>query len=481
MVGLHLSRYLRRTIVLFFILATIKGILFAIIIPLGQGPDEPAHIAHILLYARQAHAQIVGLHDPSIDPRPLWSPMFWPATFYEKPDILENIFKVLQASRFWELVEAPPPYPAAARDMARSNLIQHIAPRRYTTPLYFYAASLPLRWLKIDTIFAQWWFLRMLSVGLALGIIGLTYATAKLFWPEETWPPLAAAAFLAFLPQFSFLSSAVSPDNLVAFLSSATLYAACRVGSVVKRGKEVWVPVATGLICAAVKEQGIPVLLFSLLVLPLLLRWRHQNHGRLNNKSVFVLFGIASVFVITLYFLGEPRAFERAMTLLRERVSNMASLFFVSPLVYVRFFLIAFVSFWFSYGWAVYKMPLGWYVIFAAISLLAAIGVARAVVVGRKLNSPETRYTGLAIAMFVICFFSVILVLGPGDDGVQARHFIAAFPAIAILVTMGLSEMTSEAYREVSLRGFTIFMLFVNAITVTKYLIPLFYLGRVHS
>src|SRR5437867_1653504 len=97
----HPPSYWRGTVVLFFILAAIKGALFAIVIPLGQGPDEPAHVAHTLLYALQTRVQIVGLHDPSIDPRPLWSPMFWPATFYEKPDILENIFKVLQASRLW--------------------------------------------------------------------------------------------------------------------------------------------------------------------------------------------------------------------------------------------------------------------------------------------------------------------------------------------------------------------------------------------
>ena len=90
------------------------------------------------------------------------------------------------------------------------------------------------------------------------------------------------------------------------------------------------------------------------------------------------------------------------------------------------------------------------------------------------------RCAGLAIALIVICFFSIVLVLGPGDDRVQARHFFAAFPAIAILVTMGLAEVANQ-YRETALRGFTIFMLFVNTIAVTKYLIPLFYLGRPHT
>ena len=46
---------------------------------------------------------------------------------------------------------------------------------------------------------------------------------------------------------------------------------------------------------------------------------------------------------------------------------------------------------------------------------------------------------------------------------------------------MGLSEVPNEQYRHVALRGFTIFMLFLNTIALTKYLLPLFYLGRAHS
>src|SRR5437867_2552316 len=471
----------RGTILLLFALALIKGVLFASIIPLGQGPDEPAHVVHTLLYARQARLQILGLHDPSIDQRPLWSSMFWPAAFYEQPDILENMFKMLRANRFWELVEAPPPHPVAAYEMARSHLIQYVAPRRYTTPMYFYLASLPLRWFKIESVFGQWLFLRMVSVSLGLGVIGFTYATAKLFWPKEDWPAFAAAAFLAFLPQFSFLSSVVTPDNLIAFLSSATLYTACRVGSVVTKGTGVWVPVALGLSCAAVKEQGIAVFVFSLSILPLLLLWTRQNHGRFINRSIIVLVGIALASFIIVFLLYGTTPFDRAARLLSERVSNPAPVFFVSPLVYVRFFLIAFVSFWFSYGWAVYKMSLGWNIIFAAISILAAIGVLRAVVVERRRNSIDMRCMGMAIALFVICVFSVVIVLGPGADGVQARHFFAAFPAIAILLTMGLSEVPNEQYLHVALRGFTIFMLFLNTIALTKYLLPLFYLGRAHS
>ena len=48
---------------------------------------------------------------------------------------------------------------------------------------------------------------------------------------------------------------------------------------------------------------------------------------------------------------------------------------------------------------------------------------------------------------------------------------------IPVLLTLGLWGVTPERYRVDVLQGFILLMVFVNAVVVLKYLMPLFYLG----
>ena len=288
---------------------------------------------------------------------------------------------------------------------------------------------------------------------------------------------MAAAAFLAFLPQFSFLSAVVSPDNLVIFFSSATLYAACRMASGAERGKEALFLVGLSLLCAAVKEQGIPVLLFALLTLPLLSGRTQFLQLLFNKRLLLILASLVVVWTGAFYLFGNAAAVKRVWTLSQARFGDFSATFLVPLSVYARFFLIVFVGFWFSYGWAIYKMSLGWYSVFALVSVMGLLGTMWVFCLTRERTRIDLRCATLALLLFLICFLVMLGVLGPGHEGVQTRHFAAALPAIAVLLTLGLWGVTPERYRVEVLQGFILLMVFVNAVVVMKYLIPLFYLG----
>lgn len=64
---------------------------------------------------------------------------------------------------------------------------------------------------------------RLLSVLMSAGTVLFTFLLAREFFSGR-WEPLAAAAFVAFLPMFVFISGAVNNDNLASLLSAAILF-----------------------------------------------------------------------------------------------------------------------------------------------------------------------------------------------------------------------------------------------------------------
>ena len=74
-----------------------------------------------------------------------------------------------------------------------------------------------------------WHLLRLLSVAMGAGTVWATYALGLLVFPGRPQLAVAAAAFNAFLPEFLFISGAVSNDNLVTMLSGLTLLQMARL------------------------------------------------------------------------------------------------------------------------------------------------------------------------------------------------------------------------------------------------------------
>ena len=66
--------------------------------------------------------------------------------------------------------------------------------------------------------------LRFYSMLLGLGTVYFTYRLAQLLFPQNAGLVIAVAAFVAFNPQFIFILSAISNDNLIIFLSTVTLW-----------------------------------------------------------------------------------------------------------------------------------------------------------------------------------------------------------------------------------------------------------------
>lgn len=157
----------------------VLGTLFALVTPAWQAPDEPAHYNYIRHVATVGSFPVLHMGD-------------YPHAYLE------------------EIKEAGFP---------DGMPVDPIRYESHQPPLYYVLAA-PIYTLSGGDLTA----LRLFSVLLGSGIVLLTYAVARRIHPDREWPALAAAAFVAFLPQHLAALSQVGNDVLAELLFAGVLY-----------------------------------------------------------------------------------------------------------------------------------------------------------------------------------------------------------------------------------------------------------------
>ncbi|WP_129628286.1 glycosyltransferase family 39 protein [Candidatus Oscillochloris fontis] len=172
-------------------------------IPLGEGPDEPGHLAYGLFLVRehrlpvqratQAESDVPGEgHQP-----PLAYLLTTPALMW------------LPAEQQHLALRANPDFIWAGGNQAAAFV--HVP--QTTWPEQAWA----------------WRLARLASTLAGACTVLCTYLATRQIWPGERSTPLLAAACVAFNPQFLFIAALVSNDALLAALSAAVLWICLRV------------------------------------------------------------------------------------------------------------------------------------------------------------------------------------------------------------------------------------------------------------
>jgi len=112
---------------------------------------------------------------------------------------------------------APNPYARIGDPRAQSNDNRNAFLHTFDNGSPFQGAALAVH------------LLRLYSLVLGAVTIVLTYTLAREILPERPLIALGAAAFVAFLPQFIFITAAISNDNLATLLTVATLWQLIRI------------------------------------------------------------------------------------------------------------------------------------------------------------------------------------------------------------------------------------------------------------
>tara|TARA_B100000315_G_scaffold258184_1_gene309448 strand:- start:9666 stop:11168 length:1503 start_codon:yes stop_codon:yes gene_type:complete len=500
---------MRKDIVfLLFIFLLIKGILFVFLIPPWQGPDEPTHFEYIEKFLNDFNENgssnvISSIIDDSLK-KDYLNLRDRTETRIEDYKVQRDIVNSMFEFDFWRLTERPPRF-SELDDVEVFQHTSYISSIPFgSEPLYFWITSKAISIFGIATILGKLYLARILSMLLGLLIIFFIYLIAKqiIIDSEERYFAFSAAAFAGFLPQFSFLSATVSSANMANLICAAITYVlilfikdSTKINQ--HSGNSPFFYIKLFLIISMILA-GLFTKRSTLVIIPTAICsffFLYEKNGGSFWSRLFYQGRILSLLLAAMFFsILVLYLFDKSLILnlyarLSPVFSNVYNFFNsitnISPAIYFRTFSILFVSFWFSFGWMVYKMSVGWYVLFGAIALLSITGVCRLLYVEfAKNNDYTSKFNGKGIVvlslLIVFTLFAIVAFRGPAyleGSSIQGRFIFTALPSIAILFMLGLQHKCPKSFKENAMRILILYMLFLNGISIFKYLIPLFYLN----
>lgn len=457
----------RRSIVLILMAFLILGFAYSAINPLHEATDELRHYRFVQ-YLIQRHALPVqgeagGLectaqsHHP-----PLYYAVAALATFWidtGRDVCYQPPVNPFWAYRYWEV--------------GRDNKNQ-----------YLHGPDEAFPW-RGDALAAH--LARVVNLLFGALTVWLTWAAARVVWPNR--PALAAgsAAFVAFNPMFLYMAGAINNDVVAAAAGAAVVYGCVRLLRS-ERGLSwrwgVWLGVLYGL--ALLSKFNLAAIL---VVIEAAVTWVAWRRGQWRQWLVvnLLIAGVAGLlagwwFVRNQMLYGEPTGFERLTELWGVRDPRDSFWLAVSELPY------AWTSLWGRFGYGQIPLPSWIYAALFGVLLLSLAGYAFAGLKGIRAagvkaslramlrpdsNAPALALLALNVAIFFAVLFNYLLVSPAGPMG---RFFFPALSSLAILMFYGLVLLPAglrSPKRDASLAlAANLFMLALALIALFGYLAP---------
>jgi hypothetical protein len=290
-----------------------------------------------------------------------------------------------------------------------------------------------------DHRFLLW--LRFPNVLLGALTVLFVYFSLRLV-TRDRWTPVVAAAMVAFLPRFVFLSSFVTNDNLVDLLGAVLVFLAVRFSIAPSRWRMVWVGAVFGLLITT-KLSTLPLGLAVVALAFVVSGWRR--------RAGYAVIGLSAALVVSGWYLiqntvryGDPSAGTATLRYLNTTISPAVrelGLYNVREtlrynVVDVPHNIIA--SFWYQSGTNQFFWP--W-----RINVLITVVVAASILclIGRHV-SPRTLLT--------LGSFSVAGLLSVWFVASQTYTYQARYAFVALVAIFGLAALGLERFHKVAVR-----------------------------
>jgi hypothetical protein len=404
-------------------LAIMHGILYAVLIPPWQAPDEIAHFEYSRLLVDY------------------WRPL---APEDASPDLEREIIDSLYRFQAWAWIGqvAPKDRPTQWWQMPFFALSRTVG-ARFSMAYIPYALAV---WPVVNAdIVTQLYAMRAVSVLFGVGVVLLAFLTAQLIEPKSTGLAVGAALFLIFMPQHAFILATVNDGNLAELLASAAIYLLVKM----LRFGITWSNAVACLGCvfasAFTKTTSYFLIPLTLVVGLALLRQKsvfsRHRHGEWKSAAILALLG--AVFIFAVWDSAQAASIQRW---LGSNLSNWGNLSYYLGNLTARgdlhFFSAVwnlFKSFWLTFGWM--SLPLrneaGYYLLLG-LSILSLIGlVVRFFLRPRRSDShPLYATIGLA-ALLPIAISMLLFVIFPENYPYQGRYVFGGIIAQALILTAG--------------------------------------------
>ncbi|MGI6209490.1 MAG: ArnT family glycosyltransferase, partial [Anaerolineae bacterium] len=290
---------------------------------------------------------------------------------------------------------------------------------------------------------------RLLSVALGTASVGFTIAIARLAFPKHPWAAVAAGGFMAFCPQFLFMSGVVNNDNLLILAATVSVWQTLRI---LRRPTQtrLWAGLGVWLgIAILAKPHGAAVLgtcgIALLWHLRATLGWRPFARRAL--VSALPIAGITLWwFVRNQVVYGDPLGvgvYESIYWMnLRTAPLDLDAIW---AMVTVQF-----QTFWAAFGWTTVIAPTCYYLLVGLLQVGALVGVVRAWRRGafRTLPARRRQVLGvLALACVVQYAFVFCTITRCNESCYQGRYLFPALSGLSVWLTVGLAGPDAKGSR----------------------------------
>lgn len=434
--------------ILFVFAVTVVG--YNISIPIGEAPDEPAHVQNVQVILQTGQLPTIPLG----------------------------------SSRYSYEAEQPPLYyllEAAWIKLIWPGQPESLLPELHTNPTFdpdhnfaFGDGSVPNQYLidysADDALPVH--LMRLLSLLCGLATILLVWKAARLAWPDHPGSALAAAGFVSVIPGFAFSSATVNNDALAATAGAALLLVCVYM---LKNGVSSRVAVVAGVVMGLglLSKRSLLVLLPVVVVVAVLAARRNSDAtqaGSWRRASVVAALVVAAAlmvgvwpFVSNLVEYGDPMATAVTAAAKSEIVSPLEGRpgFWLSP----AYFIAIFNSFWGSFGIRNVDLPNILYAGYYVLCMLAVIAIVR---FRKSLERVEGWVLWLCLLVFVIVNVGVAYQ-NTQFWAVQGRLLLPALAAVALPVGRGLAILGSEFLPKGQARFAALYVLLGGLVLVNWY------------
>src|SRR5439155_13368733 len=278
----------------------------------------------------------------------------------------------------------------------------------------------------------------------ALSLV-FTFPAARTLLPALPLVALAAVAIQAFIPQFLFISAAVSNDALAACMGAAVLWQAARVARGAQTPRDAMLLGALVGLSAVTKLSGAAFVLVALCALLIgaaactncraEFARRFARYGMLTGLVAFVVGGWWYVRNLLLY--ADVTGLNRMLAIVGQHQPPLAWWQVLGDSEGLR------LSFWGVFGWFSILLPEFYYHVYDALTLLALLGLAialwRAIAARRILNPPRSLTSPLWLPPLAFLLITLgVFRWGSLTPGLTGRLLFPALGAMALLLGTGL-------------------------------------------
>ncbi len=299
------------------------------------------------------------------------------------------------------------------------------------------------------------YFARFLSALCAVGIVLLVYDIAKKLRPDDRAFQKLSTIFVAFLPQFTFLSAYMNPDIVTVFV--ATLIVRLWFYALDTRwSARAAVALGAGLGCGILsKISGYSVIaasvLFLLFSLPRERRWRFlaiAGSVCLVTSGWFfvrnaVLYGDLFGYAVYTQRLKEFLAQAPAFVVERDIFSFLNQAGYRWSVGYLLYF--CYSSFWGVFGWMTIQLPRLLYILAGGLLTAGVIGAGTGYA-RKKIAFPEHIFIFLliAIALEIASIIAYVMMIKYQPQG---RYLYPVIAPIAVIFSVGILQFARPYLR----------------------------------